>query len=257
MKKLIIRLVIALVVVAGLAILAVSLFLGTAVKRGVETLGPKLTKVDVKLQTVSLSPLSGAGSIKGLVVGNPEGFKSPAAISIGEASLSLKPASLLADKVIIKSIRIQGPEITYETNLKQNNLSQIKANLDAALGGGPSEPASPKEAKPPRKLQVDEFFLTGGKIHVRANTPLGSGTASVPLPDIQLQDLGAGPDGITAAELAAKVLSAIEEGALKASSDALADIGKGAVDITKDPASAASNVLQKATKSVGDLFKKK
>jgi hypothetical protein len=53
------------------------------------------------------------------------------------------------------------------------------------------------------------------------------------------------------------VLSAIEESALKASSDALADIGKGAVDITKDPASAASNVLQKATKSVGDLFKKK
>ena len=84
MKKLIIRLLIALVVVVILAVLAVGLFLDGAIKRGVETFGPKLTKVDIKLQSVSLSLLSGAGTIKGLVVGNPEGFKTPSAISVGD-----------------------------------------------------------------------------------------------------------------------------------------------------------------------------
>src|SRR5512137_1026009 len=108
MKKLIIRLIIALVVVVILAVLAVSLFLDGAIKRGVETFGPKLTKVDVKLDSVSVSLLSGAGSIKGLVVGNPQGFKTPSAINVGAASLALKLSSLLSDKIIIKSIKVQG-----------------------------------------------------------------------------------------------------------------------------------------------------
>ena len=112
MKKLIVRLLIALVVVVILAVLAAGLFLDGAIKRGVETFGPKLTKVDIKLQSVSLSLLSGAGTIKGLVVGNPEGFKTPSAISVGEATFALKPSSLLSDKIIIKTINVQGPEIT-------------------------------------------------------------------------------------------------------------------------------------------------
>ena len=123
MKKLIIRLLIALVVVVILAVLAMGLFLDEAIKRGVETFGPKLTKVDIKLQSVNLSLLSGAGTIKGLVVGNPEGYKTPSAISVGEATLALKPGSLLSDKIVIKTIKVQAPEITFETDLKHNNLN--------------------------------------------------------------------------------------------------------------------------------------
>lgn len=257
MKKLITRLVFVVVAVVVVAVLAASLFLGAAVKGGLETLGPKLTKVEVKVESVSLSPFLGSGSIKGLVVGNPEGYKTPSAITIGTARLSLKPTSLLSDKIIIQSIKVQGPEITYETDLKHNNLSKIKANLKAAVGTGQAAPSSPKEAKPARKLQVNEFSLTEGKVHVSANTPLGSGTAVVPLPDIRLQNLGTGPDGITASELAEIVLAAIEEGALNAGSGAVTDIGKGAVYVAKDPANAVSNVLQKVTKGAGGFFKKK
>ena len=89
MKKIIVRLLIALVVVVILAVLGVGLFLDKAIKAGVETIGPKVTKVDIKLDSVSLSLLSGGGTIKGLVVGNPTGFKTPSAINVGEASLAL------------------------------------------------------------------------------------------------------------------------------------------------------------------------
>jgi len=56
------------VVLIVLAALAVHFFLDDAVKRGVETIGPKITKVDVKLDGVSISLLSGSGKIKGLLV---------------------------------------------------------------------------------------------------------------------------------------------------------------------------------------------
>src|ERR1022692_4796855 len=121
MKRIIVRLLIALVVVVVLAVLAVSLFLDGAIKRGVETFGPRLTKVDIKLDSVSLSLFSGSGTIKGLVVGNPEGYKTPSSINVGTATLALKPGSLLSDKIVIKTINVKGPEITYETDLRHNN----------------------------------------------------------------------------------------------------------------------------------------
>ena len=210
--------------------------------------------------------MSGSGSIKGLVVGNPQGFKTPSAIKVGTASLSLEPRSLLSDKIIVRSINVQGPEITFETDLRNNNLKKIMANVQESTGGGtkepakepakPQEPGQPKEAKPAKKLEVDDFLISGGKVHV-AVTALGGQSATIPLPDIHLQGLGTGPDGITPGELAKQVLAAIEKGAAQAAAGAVTDIGKGALYLTKDAAGTGSNAVDSVTKGLGNLFKKK
>jgi uncharacterized protein involved in outer membrane biogenesis len=262
MKKIIVGTLIALVVVLVLAVLAVGLFLDKAIKSGVETFGPRLTKVDVTLQSVSLSLLSGSGTIKGLVIGNPQGFKTPSAIQVGTVSLSLEPRSLLSDKIVVKSINVQGPEITFETDFKGNNLKKILANVQETTGGGakepakPQEPGQPKEAKPAKKLQVDEFVISGGRVHVSV-TALGGQSATIPLPDIHLQNLGKGPDGITPGELAKLVLEAVEKGATQAAAGTVSDIGKGAIYFTKDPNKAGSNAVDSVTKGLGNFFKKK
>ncbi len=256
MKKWLVRILVAVVVLIVLAVVAVALFLDSGIKKGVETVGPMLTKVPVKLDSVSVSLLSGSGKIKGLVVGNPEPYKSPSSIQVGTAELALQPGSLLSDKVVIRNINVQGPEITFETDLKGNNLSKILANLDQASGGG-TEPAKPEtQAKASRKLQVDNFVVSGGKLHVSV-TALGGKSVTVPLPQIQLTALGQGPDGITAAELTKRVLQAIEKEAVAASSSAVADLSKQAGELTKDLQKQATGTLDNATKGIGDLFKKK
>ena len=262
MKKIIVGTLIALVVVLVLAVLAVGLFLDKAIKRGVETFGPRLTKVDVTLQSVSLSLFSGSGTIKGLVVGNPKGFTTPSAMNVGIASLSLEPRSLLSDKIVIRSINVQGPEITFETDFKGNNLKKILANVQEATSGGakepakPQEPGQPREAKAAKKLQVDEFVISGGRVHVNV-TALEGQSATISLPDIHLQALGKGPDGITPEELAKLVLEAVEKGAAQAAAGTLSDIGKGAIYFSKDPNKAGSNAVDAVTKGLGNLFKKK
>src|SRR2546430_2082357 len=150
MKKLLLRVLIAVVVLVLLGVLAVHFFLDGAIKRGVETVGTRMAKVEVKLDSASLSLLSGSGTIKGLVVGNPEGFKSPSAIKVGASSVALKSGSLFSSKVIINSIQVQAPEITYETDLRGNNLSKILANLQSPEGGATNQPA--RETKPGKKL---------------------------------------------------------------------------------------------------------
>ena len=253
MKKIAIRILIGVLVLAVIAVICVGLFLDTLVKRGIETVGPMVTKVEVKLDTVSLSLLSGSGKIKGLMVGNPEGYKSPSAIQVGKASLALQPGSIFADKVIIRSISVEGPEVTFETDFKGNNLSKLLANLDSTTGGGAN--AQPAQSKAGKKLQVDDFLIRDAKLHVSVTT-LGQST-TVPLPEIHLTGLGKGPDGITAAELTKLLIQAIEKQAVQASSGAVADLTKNAAGLTKDASKAASGAIDKLGSGVGDLFKKK
>ncbi len=257
MKKILLRVLLVLVVLVILAVVGIGLFLDSAAKRGVETVGPMLTKVSVKLDSVSLSPLSGTGRIKGLVVGNPEGYKTPSAIQVGSARLALEPRSLFGDKLVINSVNVQAPEITFETDLKGNNLSKILANVEATTGGGKTAPAqTPEEAKANRKLQVDEFVLSGGKINVSV-TALGGKSVTVPLPEIRLTDLGKGPDGITAAELTKRVLQEVERNAVQAASGAAADLSKQATELTKGLRDAGTGAVDRVTKGIGDLLKKK
>src|SRR5688572_18169223 len=133
--------------------------LGSVVKAGVEKVGPMVTKVPVKLDGAAVSVFSGKGELKGFEIGNPEGYKTPHAIKVGSVGVEVVPKSVFGDKVIVRSINVQGPEITYETDLKGNNLSKILENVQSVAGK--SEPAQTGSSKP-TKLQVDEFVITGG-----------------------------------------------------------------------------------------------
>jgi hypothetical protein len=258
MKKILIRGLIVVVILIVVAVIGITLFLDGAIKKGVETVGPKITKVDIKLDGVSLSILSGSGSINGLVVGNPEGYKTPHAISVGKASLSLSPGSLLSDKIVVYSVRVESPEIIYELGSGGNNLRQILANVEAAAGGGTeAAPAETEaEAAPGKKIQVNDFVITGAMVKLSA-TMLGGAAAPIPLPDIHLTNLGTGTDGITAADLTKRVMQEVTQAVAKAVAGAVTDLGKGAADLTKDAGKTATESVEKATKSVTDLFKKK
>ena len=251
MKKLLIRILIGLVVLVILVVVAIGLFLDSAIKKGVETLGPQITKVEIKLDGANLSLRAGSVNIKGLVVGNPEGYKTPHAISVGLAKVVVRIGSVLSDKIIIKSIRVEAPEITYEGNLLgTDNLHKILENVNAAAGtGSGSDSASSSGGKPAKKLQVDDFLITGAKVNLSIKGT-GGLAAPVTIPDIHLSNLGQGPEGITAAELTKQVLQIVTADVVKYAVSQATDLGKGAVnEATKD--------IGKTTKGITDLFKKK
>ena len=253
MKKFLIRLVLVVVVLVVLVVVVVGLNLNSAIKKGVETIGPKITKVDVKLEAVNLSLFSGSGSLKGLVVGNPPGYKTPYAISVGNASVSVSPGSVFSDKVVVKSIRIAAPEINYEGDVLTDNLRTILKNMSGDSSGAAATNAVPKDAgKPGKRLQVDEFIISGAKVNVNVNVNgLAKVSEPVVIPDIKLPPLGQGPEGITSEELSQKALAAISDYVLKYAVNKAADVGKEAVK------KAASEELNKATEGLGNLLKKK
>jgi hypothetical protein len=243
MKKILIRIVIVLVVLVIAAVIALSMFLDGAVKKGVETVGPQLTKVSVKLDGVNLSVLGGSGSIKGFAVGNPEGYKSPHAITVGSASVAVSPGSLLADKVVVRHLRLEAPEITIEGSPMNNNLTKILDNVKAASGSSGETTPAESESGAGKKMQVDEFLMKDAKV-----TYVISGQPYVlNVPEIKLTGLGTGPDGITAAELTDLALSRLISELGPILSQEASKLGKQAVD----------SALDKANQKLNDFLKPK
>jgi hypothetical protein len=247
LKKL--AVVVAVVVAAVVVFVAIGVSnLGGIVAKAIETVGPKITKTTVTVAGVSLSPSSGAGEIRGLVLGNPEGYSSPHSIELGSARIAIDPKSILADKVHITSVAITQPVITIEGGLGDNNLKKILANAQSFAGSEKSKPAGDANAGPSKKLQVDDVTLTGAQVAVKFSM-LGGKGLTVPLPDIHLTGLGTGPDGITGGELAQKIISSLYDEAIPAVTKAVA----GAAGSVGD---AAKSGVEKAAKGLGDLFKK-
>jgi hypothetical protein len=244
-KKLFLGVIVGLVVLIVVAVIAVGFFLGAIVKTGMETVGPIITQVSIKVDAVHLSLLTGSAGVKGLVVGNPEGYKAPQAISVGSTAVGVNPFSVLSDKIIVRSVRVEAPEITFEGNpFSGNNLSTIMKNVNAATKGGGSEPANTaakSAGQAGKKIEVDDFLITGAKVNFNG--------VILPLPDIHLTNLGKDKDGITTADLTRRVLDAITTATIKAVANSATDIGKGT-------GKAVSEDVKKITSGFGGLFKK-
>ncbi|MBI4657353.1 MAG: AsmA family protein [Verrucomicrobia bacterium] len=255
MKKIILSGAIIFLVAVVLAAVVVSFFPGRAVKKTLEVVGPEVAKVDFRLKEVNLSVWSGKGELRGLVVGNPEGFKTRSAINLGSVSLALKPSSLLSEKIIIRSIHVHAPEVTFEGGLRGSNLSKVLDNIEAATNGQEVRTEGTDE-KAGRKIQVDELVITGGRINL-SMTALQGKSAPVPLPDIHLTGLGKGPDGITARELLKHFLKTMLQKTVSTVGGALGDITKGLSETAKDAAKTTLENAGKATKGVLDLLKRK
>jgi hypothetical protein len=270
MKKIKKILLISFILLFALGLVAVVLagiFLDKIVKTGIETVAPGITQTTVTLDAVHISALTGSVGVHGLIVGNPEGYQTPQSISIGHATVSVAPGSLLADKIIIRSLEVQAPEITFEGNpFGDNNLKKIMANVDSgaaatdqAVANAPAPTGKPAKSKgAAKKLEVDEFLISGIKINARlsgiSHIPgLAGRTFTVPIPDIHFTQLGTGPDGITAADLTRKVLQQVLTETIKAVGDYAKNL---AGDATGGLLKGASSSMDTVKKSLGGLFGK-
>ena len=80
----------------------------------------------------------------------------------------------------------------------------------------------------------------------------------ITLPDIHLQNLGTGPEGITPAELTQMVLDAIQKSAARPPPARWLILAKGRSISRRDAANAASsNAVEKVNKGIGGFLKKK
>lgn len=212
---------------------------------GVNTYGPKVTQTKVELVAAKLSPLSGAGELTGLTVGNPAGWSDGRAFYLGKVQVDVELRSVLGDPIIINEIIIDQPEFAYETTFASSNIKDLLKNMEkfAGKGEGGREPGA--KVGQPRKFILKKFRLTNGKATVEA----GGNALVVTLPAISLDNLGVAEGGITAGQLSGVLMNKVLGGIVAGTADAL---GSGELSVEKLKAAA-----KKAADEIKKMFERK
>ena len=250
-------------IVVLILVVVLMLSLGQIIKAGVNTAGPKLAGVPVHLEKVVVNPLTGLVRIKGLVIGNPEGFNTPSAMELNDFRLNIKLSSLFSKAIVIEEILIDAPQITYEKGLKSSNLSTLQANLAPAKTETPAPEAAPEKKKgAAKKVIIDDFQLNGAKVNVTI-TALGGKKMTLPLPDIKMKDIGRNSGGANPAEVISEVFDSISKAVVEAiasagdiAGDALKGAGGAATDAAKGATDAAKGAADSIKKGLGGLLGK-
>ncbi len=241
MKKLLI--ILGVLAVLGIAaVVYVSMHLGEIVTAGVNRYGPQLTQTKLTLESAKISPFSGIGTLNNLVIGNPKGWSENNLASLGKVHIDVLPSSLRGDHIVLNEVIIEAPVFNYETKIVNSNVNDLLKNIEQALGGPkPADAKSP--ASPQKKFSVKKFRLVDGKVRVGL-----AGTATtVPLPVIEIDELGTKEGGVTAAEAASIVMKQVVGKIVGATAGA-------ATDLLMTGGAASAEGMKKAGDAIKGLF---
>ncbi len=231
----------AVLVLAGY--IGMTFFLGSVVTAGVNSFAPKLTQTKVTLADAKISPLTGSGTLSGLVVGNPAGWSDNNICSLGKIHVAVAPFSLLGDHIVVNEIDIEAPEFNYETKILSSNVGALLKNIESAMGGKDAAPQATTKSGQPIKFEVKKFRLSNGKVRLG----VGGTGVSLPMPDIELTDLGTKEGGITPDQLVLAVMKNVTSSIVSATTKAVGEIGK-------TTGAAAAAATKKAGEGLKNLF---
>jgi len=246
-----------LVVFLAVLLLVLQYALGPIVKTTAEQLGPKVLGTRVDVTNAHMRILSGLVRLDGVVVGPPEGFDANV-FEMQNFRVDLDTASLLGgadEPIVVRDITIEGPFVTYELKGLRDNLHALLSSLGADDDGeerqeDEEEKETPEEKKEGgRKVVIEHFLFKDAQVRVAV---AGGKGAVVPLPDIELKDIGRSSGGATALDATCQILRQITLGTVVAAKDVLVDLGAAAVDAVGDAAGAAADAVGDAAGAAAD-----
>lgn len=259
-KKILITLGV-IVVVLAVAVYFLLSNLDRIVAAAIGKYGSEATGTSVKVASVRIKLGEGAGSIGSLQVGNPGGFSTPNAVSLGSISIAVDTGSLTGDPVIIDTIKVSSPRIMYEINESGvANINEIRKNIEAyqKKGGAGKGEGGKKEGG--KKILIRSLVVEGGEVDVLVDA-LGGKPLHAKLPRIALSNVG-GKGGATPGEIATQVLNPLVNQAIAAASSTGIGqyLGKEAEDVKKALEEKAQENLggagSEAVKGAEETFKK-
>lgn len=267
-KKILIAFLI--LIVAGVVALyfTIDAIIGKGVTEGFNKFGPEVTGTKTYIESTSVNIFAGDIGIKGLFIGNPEGFEKASAMECGEIYVDIEPSTLFEDRIVINEIRIVSPKFTYDQTLTGNNLTKLKAQINENMkkfqkaGDQPAEQPTeaPAEQQPQKVLVLNKLVVSDGNVDLAVNLALVKTGREFPLPQI---DKDFGGEGVTSAEAIDYVLDVVLEHVVKQAAELVREISNDPNAVlqsvtggdTAEAVQGAGEAVNNAGKAVGDAVK--
>lgn len=261
--KILIRIVIlgAVIAVAGVAFFIFSGGLNAAVRSGIEKTLAFVLQVDVSLREVEISPVSGEVALRGLKIGNPEGFKTESAFYLEEATVRADLASFTGDSPTIELISIVGAKVTLEQGLRSSNLSTLVESASRFSSGeaGEAEEAPDGETADAssKQIKIDRVVLENTRVSLSAPILMGQ-EVGYTLSTIEMTDLGGESERVSIAEalriFIEKILAvSLEEGTGVMPGDLLASLTGGLGGVAEGITGGVEKAIEGIGSQVGGI----
>lgn len=214
MKKVLIVLILIVILAVGGAVMLLSSVNSLLVK-AVNTYGPEVMQTSVHLDKADISILDGKGTLEGLFIGNPEGFRGEYAVRLDTIQAVLDTGTLSDDVVVIQKIEVVAPEILYERTKGTDNLQTLIQNVRKTTGlENRNTAGQTDERQKSSRVMINELIIRDARVSM--SLPGINKTVGLTLPEIRLHDIG--KDGHSSfADVAVLVLQNISDAVLKSS----------------------------------------
>lgn len=159
---------------------------------------------------LTVEPLKGTVGISNLQIGNPQGFANKHLVKLQQFKLRLDPDSLLGDTLLIKEIHIEKPRIAYERKITTDNIKTFQQTIEGAVARRDEtmdkamEEHDAEEAEG-KKVIIEHLLVEGGIVKAKLSA---LPTAPIPLPTIEMKDVGKKEGGASLGEASAKIFDA-------------------------------------------------
>lgn len=261
--KTLIRIIIlgVVIAVAWAAFFIFSGGLNTAVRSGIEKTLAFVLQVDVSLREIEISPVSGEVALRGLKIGNPDGFKTESAFYLEEATVRADLASFTGDSPTIELISIIGAKVTLEQGLRSSNLSTLIESASRFSSGeaGEAEEAPDGETADAssKQIKIDRIVLENTRVSLSAPILMGQ-EVGYTLSTIEMTDLGGESERVSIAEalriFIKKILAvSLEEGTGVMPGDLLASLTGGLGGVAGGIAGGVEKAIEGIGSQVGDI----
>jgi hypothetical protein len=223
MKKFLLFLILATVVVVA----GVIVFLGPLIKTAIEEGGSYAFGTETSVNSVDVKLLDGSIQINDMAIANPAGYESGHFYKMGKAKVAVSIASLSSDVVEITDVVLSDLNVTLERkdttlnakelmdHAKSKGQSQASSSSDSESSESTSEAEPAASSAPGKKFVIKRLLIEGVSMTANLGLPVQGADASFTLPAIELTDLGNAGEGIDFTELSERIMQAIMDEAAK------------------------------------------
>lgn len=191
--------------------------LNNIVKQLVHEYGSKIVGTDVSISGLNFKPTSGYAAVKDIKIANPKDYKSKNLFYLKELGVQINISTLTDTTIVVDSIKINNPEITYEMlSLTQNNISDILNNIKQNTSSSDQEKPVNKEKTTSKekdvkskKVIIKTLVVNDGKINIMAGVGNLKKELSLPLPKIEMHNIGQEKNGASIGDTISLVISKI------------------------------------------------
>lgn len=203
--KVVVVVLLAILLVIGIALFYVLSNLDSIVARVIEEQGSQATGTAVTVDGVSIDLGAGSGTISGLEVANPPDFSDRPAIAFDEIRVGLDPMAATASPIVIREVAVSGARVLLEQTTAGNNLRTLQQALqqpapDEGGGDGPG-------------IVIERFVLDDASLQL--DVPQLDESREAGIGRIEVTDIGRASNGATATAVAKQVIEPIIRAALE------------------------------------------